>query len=67
MGGISIPGNLSASGTTNLGTTIIGTSSSTKGLTIHGNIDATGWTKIGSTLNVSGKTTLGSSSTSADL
>ena len=67
MGGISIPGNLSASGTTNLGTTIIGTSNSTKGLTIHGNIDATGWTKIGSTLNVSGKTTLGSSSTSADL
>lgn len=67
MGGISIPGNLSASGTTNLGTTIIGTNSSTKGLTIHGNIDATGWTKIGSTLNVSGKTTLGSSSTSADL
>ena len=67
MGGISIPGNLSASGTTNLGTTIIGTSSSTKGLTIHGNINATGWTKIGSTLNVSGKTTLGSSSTSADL
>lgn len=67
MGGVSIPGNLSASGTTNLGTTIIGTSSSTKGLTIHGNIDATGWTKIGSTLNVSGKTTLGSSSASADL
>lgn len=67
MGGVSIPGNLSASGTTNLGTTIIGTSNSTKGLTIHGNIDATGWTKIGSTLNVSGKTTLGSSSTSADL
>ena len=67
MGGVSIPGNLSTSGTTNLGTTIIGTSSSTKGLTIHGNIDATGWTKIGSTLNVSGKTTLGSSSTSADL
>ena len=67
MGGVSIPGNLSASGTTNLGTTIIGTSSSTKGLTIHGNIDATGQTKIGSTLNVSGKTTLGSSSTSADL
>lgn len=67
MGGISIPGNLSASGTTNLGTTIIGTNNSTKGLTIHGNIDATGWTKIGSTLNVSGKTTLGSSSTSADL
>ena len=67
MGGISIPGNLSASVTTNLGTTVIGTNSSTKGLTIHGNIDATGWTKIGSTLNVSGKTTLGSSSTSADL
>lgn len=67
MGGISIPGNLSASGTTNLGTTIIGTSSSTKVLTIHGNIDATGWAKIGSTLNVSGETTLGSSSTSADL
>lgn len=67
MGGISIPGNLSVSGTTNLGTTVIGTNSSTKGLTIHGNIDATGWTKIGSTLNVSGKTTLGSSSTSADL
>lgn len=67
MGGVSIPGNLSALGTTNLGTTIIGTSSSTKGLTIHGNINATGWTKIGSTLNVSGKTTLGSSSTSADL
>lgn len=67
MGGVSIPGNLSASGTTNLGTTIIGTSSSTKELTIHGNINATGWTKIGSTLNVSGKTTLGSSSTSADL
>lgn len=67
MGGISIPGNLSVSGTTNLGTTIIGTNNSTKGLTIHGNIDATGWTKIGSTLNVSGKTTLGSSSTSADL
>lgn len=67
MGGVSIPGNLSASGTTNLGTTIIGTSSSTKVLTIHGNINATGWTKIGSTLNVSGKTTLGSSSTSADL
>ena len=67
MGGISIPGNLSASGTTNLGTTIIGTNNSTKGLTIHGNIDATGWTKIGSTLNVSGKTTLGSPDTSADL
>ena len=67
MGGISIPGNLSASGTTNLGTTIIGTSSSTKGLTIYGNIDATGWIKIGSTLNVSGKTTLGSPDTSADL
>lgn len=67
MGGISIPGNLNVSGTTNLGTTIIGTNSSTRGLTIHGNIDATGWTKIGSTLNVSGKTTLGSSSTSADL
>lgn len=67
MGGVSIPGNLSASGTTNLGTTIIGTSSSTKELTIHGNINATGQTKIGSTLNVSGKTTLGSSSTSADL
>ena len=67
MGGISIPGNLSVSGTTNLGITVIGTNSSTKGLTIHGNIDATGWTKIGSTLNVSGKTTLGSSSTSADL
>ena len=67
MGGISIPGNLNASGTTNLGTTIIGTKSSTKGLTIYGNINATGWTKIGSTLNVSGKTTLGSSSTSADL
>ena len=67
MGGISIPGTLSASGTTNLGTTVIGTNGSTKGLTIHGNIDATGWTKIGSTLNVSGKTTLGSSSTSADL
>ena len=72
MGGVSIPGNLNVSGTTNLGTTnlgttIIGTKSSTKGLTIHGNIDATGWTKIGSTLNVAGKTTLGSSSTSADL
>lgn len=67
MGGISIPGNLSVSGTTNLGTTVIGTSSSTKGLTIHGNIDATGWTKIGSTLNVSGKTTIGSPDTSADL
>ena len=67
MGGISIPGNLNASGITNLGTTVIGTNNSTKGLTIHGNIDATGWTKIGSTLNVSGKTTLGSSSTSADL
>ena len=67
MGGISIPGNLRASGTTNLGTTIIGTSSSTKGLTINGNINATGWTKIGSTLNVSGKTTIGSPDTSADL
>lgn len=67
MGGVSIPGNLGVSGTTNLRTTIIGTKSSTKGLTIFGNIDATGWTKIGSTLNVSGKTTLGSSSTSADL
>ena len=67
MGGVSIPGNLSTSGTTNLGTTIIGTDSSTKGLTIHGNIDATGWTKIGSTLNVSGKTTIGSPDTSADL
>ena len=67
MGGISIPGDLRASGTTNLGTTIIGTESSTKGLTIHGNIDATGWTKIGSTLNVSGKTTIGSPDTSADL
>lgn len=72
MGGISIPGNLSTSGTTNLGTTIIGTKSSTKGLTIHGNIDATGWTKIGSTLNVSGKSTLsttqiGNPSTSSDL
>lgn len=67
MGGISIPGNLSVSGTTNLGTTIIGTSNSTKGLTIHGNVDATGWTKIGSTLNVAGETTIGSSSTSANL
>ena len=67
MGGISIPGNLGVSGTTNLRTTIIGTKSSTKGLTIYGNIDATGWIKIGSTLNVSGKTTIGSSSTSADL
>ena len=67
MGGVSIPGNLRASGTTNLGTTIIGTSSSTKGLTINGNINATGWTKIGSTLNVSGKTTIGSPDTSADL
>lgn len=67
MGGISIPGNLGVSGTTNLRTTIIGTKSSTKGLTIYGNIDASGWTKIGSTLNVSGKTTIGSSSTSADL
>ena len=67
MGGISIPGNLNVSGTTNLRTTIIGTKSSTKGLIIYGNIDATGWTKIGSTLNVSGKTTLGSPSTSADL
>ena len=67
MGGVSIPGNLGVSGTTNLRTTIIGTKSSTKGLTIYGNIDATGWIKIGSTLNVSGKTTLGSSSTSADL
>lgn len=67
MGGISIPGNLSTSGITNLGTTIIGTKSSTKGLTIHGNIDATGWTKIGSTLNVAGKTTIGSPDTSADL
>lgn len=67
MGGVSIPGNLNVSGTTNLGTTIIGTKSSTKGLTIHGNIDATGWTKIGSTLNVSGKTTIGSPDTSADL
>ena len=67
MGGISIPGNLSVSGTTNLRTTIIGTKSSTKGLTIFGNIDATGWTKIGSTLNVSGKTTIGSPDTSADL
>ena len=67
MGGVSIPGNLNVSGTTNLGTTIIGTKSSTKGLTIYGNIDATGWTKIGSTLNVSGKTTIGSPDTSADL
>lgn len=67
MGGVSIPGNLNVSGTTNLGITIIGTKSSTKGLTIHGNIDATGWTKIGSTLNVSGKTTIGSPDTSADL
>ena len=67
MGGISIPGNLRASGTTNLGTTIIGTSSSTKGLTIHGNINATGWTKIGSTLNVAGETTIGSPDTSANL
>ena len=67
MGGVSTPGNLNVSGTTNLRTTVIGTKSSTKGLTIYGNIDATGWTKIGSTLNVSGKTTLGSSSTSADL
>ena len=67
MGGILIPGNLSTSGTTNLGTTIIGTKSSTKGLTIFGNINATGWTKIGSTLNVSGKTTIGSPDTSADL
>ena len=67
MGGVSIPGNLRASGTTNLGTTIIGTSSSTKGLTINGNINATGWTKIGSTLNVAGKTTIGSPDTSADL
>ena len=67
MGGVSIPGNLRASGTTNLGTTIIGTSSSTKGLTINGNINATGWTKIGSTLNVAGKTTIGNPDTSADL
>ena len=67
MGGVSIPGNLNVSGTTNLRTTIIGTESSTKGLTIYGNIDAKGWTKIGSTLNVSGKTTLGSPDTSADL
>ena len=67
MGGVSIPGNLDVSGTTNLRTTIIGTKSSTKGLTIYGNIDATGWTKIGSTLNVSGKTTIGSPATSADL
>lgn len=67
MGGISIPGNLGVSGTTNLRTTIIGTKSSTKGLTIYGNIDATGWIKIGSTLNVSGETTIGSSSTSANL
>ena len=67
MGGVSIPGNLGVSGTTNLRTTIIGTKSSTKGLTIYGNIDATGWTKIGSTLNVSGKTTIGSPDTSADL
>ena len=67
MGGVSIPGNLRALGTTNLGTTIIGTSSSTKGLTINGNINATGWTKIGSTLNVAGKTTIGSPDTSADL
>ena len=67
MGGVSIPGNLGVSGTTNLRTTIIGTKSSTKGLTIFGNIDATGWTKIGSTLNVSGKTTIGSPDTSADL
>ena len=67
MGGVSIPGNLNVSGTTNLRTTIIGTESSTKGLTIYGNINATGWTKIGSTLNVSGKTTIGSPDTSADL
>lgn len=67
MGGVSIPGNLGVSGTTNLRTTIIGTKSSTKGLIIYGNIDATGWTKIGSTLNVSGKTTIGSPDTSADL
>lgn len=67
MGGVSIPGNLNVSGTTNLGITIIGTESSTKGLTIHGNIDATGWTKIGSTLNVSGETTIGSPDTSANL
>lgn len=67
MGEVSIPGNLGVSGTTNLRTTIIGTKSSTKGLTIYGNIDATGWIKIGSTLNVSGKTTLGSPDTSADL
>lgn len=67
MGGVSIPGNLNVSGTTNLGITIIGTESSTKGLTIHGNINATGWTKIGSTLNVSGETTIGSPDTSANL
>ena len=67
MGGVSIPGNLNVSGTTNLRTTIIGTKSSTKGLTIYGNIDATGWIKIGSTLNVSGKTTIGSPDTSANL
>ena len=67
MGGVSIPGNLNVSGTTNLGITIIGTESSTKGLTIHGNIDATGWTKIGSTLNVAGETTIGSPDTSANL
>ena len=67
MGGVSIPGNLGVSGTTNLRTTIIGTKSSTKGLIIYGNIDATGWTKIGSTLNVAGKTTIGSPDTSADL
>lgn len=67
MGGVSIPGNLNVSGTTNLRTTIIGTSSSTKGLTIYGNINATGWTKIGSTLNVAGETTIGSPDTSANL
>ena len=67
MGGVSTPGNLNVSGTTNLRTTIIGTESSTKGLTIYGNIDATGWTKIGSTLNVAGETTIGSPDTSADL
>lgn len=67
MGGVSIPGNLNVSGTTNLRTTIIGTESSTKGLTIYGNINATGWTKIGSTLNVAGETTIGSPDTSANL
>lgn len=51
MGSVAIPSNLTVNGTTKLGNTVINSS----------------LTQIDSALNVSGKTTLGSSSTSADL